>query len=140
MRNADVRCRFGVYNPSGKLTTTIYPANYANGEPLAGTPWMDAGVRPRPATNLPASEGEFWFVLVLVGLELEDFSDQAGSVLLRSRSCPFHLFLAPFDTTGAYHAVPPRSAGGGAAHCVVQFLILFRHGKGHVEGSCGRVT
>lgn len=48
---------FGVNNPSGKLTTTIYPSSYANGEPLAGTPWMDSGLRPRGATNLPASEG-----------------------------------------------------------------------------------
>eukprot|EP01051_Picozoa_sp_SAG22_P006314 SAG22_NODE_407_length_10957_cov_5.081691_7_plen_463_part_00 len=48
---------FGQVNPSGKLTTTVYPGSYANGEPLAGTPWMDAGLRPRAATNLPASEG-----------------------------------------------------------------------------------
>ena len=71
---------FGRNNPSGKLTTTIYPAAYANGEPMRGTPCeprdltamplcksskptvcllagMDASLRPRPATNLPASEG-----------------------------------------------------------------------------------
>jgi len=48
---------FGRNNPSGKLTTTIYPAAYANGEPMRGTPWMDASLRPRLATNLPASEG-----------------------------------------------------------------------------------
>ena len=48
---------FGVNNPSGKLTTTIYPGSYANGEPLSGTPWMDSSLRPRAATNLPASEG-----------------------------------------------------------------------------------
>ena len=46
---------FGRNNPSGKLTTTIYPA--ACGRRANGGPWMDASLRPRPATNLPASEG-----------------------------------------------------------------------------------
>ena len=27
---------FGLINPSGKLTTTIYPGSYANGEPVKG--------------------------------------------------------------------------------------------------------
>lgn len=36
----------GVVNPSGKLTTTIYPASYANGKPMRGTPWMDSNLRP----------------------------------------------------------------------------------------------
>ena len=48
---------YGANNPSGKLTTTIYPAKYANGEPMSGTPWMDASLRPRAATNLPTSHG-----------------------------------------------------------------------------------
>jgi hypothetical protein len=26
----------GINNPSGKLTTTIYPESYANGEPMSG--------------------------------------------------------------------------------------------------------
>ena len=47
---------FGANNPSGKLTTTIYPASYANGEPLGGTPWMDASLRPH-VSALGISEG-----------------------------------------------------------------------------------
>ena len=37
----------GVVNPSGKLTTTIYPTSYANGKPMTGPPWMHSNVRPR---------------------------------------------------------------------------------------------
>ena len=48
---------FGLNNPGGKLTTTIYPSSYANGEPMRGTPWMDASLRPHAATNLGTSEG-----------------------------------------------------------------------------------
>ena len=47
---------FGAYNPSGKLTTTVYPAAYANGEPVGGTPWMDASLRPHTSA-LGTSEG-----------------------------------------------------------------------------------
>jgi beta-glucosidase len=35
---------FGVTNPSAKLTVTIYPKAYANGEPMRGKPWMDSQV------------------------------------------------------------------------------------------------
>lgn len=48
---------FGINNPGGKLTTTIYPSSYANGEPMRGTPWMDASLRPHGTTNLGTSEG-----------------------------------------------------------------------------------
>jgi beta-D-xylosidase 4 len=42
---------FGDVNPSGKLTVTIYPSAYANGEPLGGAmPWMDSQVRPHGGT------------------------------------------------------------------------------------------
>ena len=50
---------FGETNPSGKLTTTIYPASYAHGEPLGGTPWMDSGVRPDGAAN--AGRTHMWY-------------------------------------------------------------------------------
>jgi len=42
---------WGEVNPGGKLTTTIYPAAYAHGEPLGGMPWMDAQVRPHNGTE-----------------------------------------------------------------------------------------
>ena len=37
---------FGVTNPSGKLTTTIYNADYAVGIPMSGMPWVDTELRP----------------------------------------------------------------------------------------------
>ena len=42
---------FGLTNPSGKTTTTIYPGSYANGEPVAGMPWMDPAIRPHDGTQ-----------------------------------------------------------------------------------------
>jgi hypothetical protein len=46
---------FGLTNPSGKLTTTIYPRTYVHGEPVGGNmPWMDAQV-PSARTHLRAS-------------------------------------------------------------------------------------
>ena len=48
---------FGINNPGGKLTTTIYPSSYANGEPMRGTPWMDSSLRPHATTNVGKSEG-----------------------------------------------------------------------------------
>jgi xylan 1,4-beta-xylosidase len=36
----------GVTNPSGKLTTTIYPESYASGKPMRGAPWMNSNLRP----------------------------------------------------------------------------------------------
>eukprot|EP00912_Choanoflagellata_sp_UC4_P002392 UC4_evm6s1505 len=42
---AIAECIFGIINPSGKLTSTIYPGTYANGEPIKGVPWMDSAIR-----------------------------------------------------------------------------------------------
>jgi len=37
---------FGRVNPSGKLSTTMYPSTYATSSPMRGTPWMDSRIRP----------------------------------------------------------------------------------------------
>ena len=37
---------FGEVNPSGKLTTTVYPSNFTKGKPMSGTSWVDPSLRP----------------------------------------------------------------------------------------------
>ena len=54
---------FGETNPSGKLTATIYPEDYARGEPVGGMPWMDSQVRPHEGINQTATQGRthMWY-------------------------------------------------------------------------------
>jgi hypothetical protein len=76
---------FGETNPSGKLAATIYPEDYAHGEPVGGIPWMDSQVRPHEGINQTATQGRthMWYTGTPLypfghGLSYTDFSMQFG--------------------------------------------------------------
>ena len=93
---------YGANNPSGKLTTTIYPTKYANGEPMSGTPWMDASLRPRAATNLPASEGRTH--LFYTGTPVSLGHMRSTKLIQRAQICTGHNLFRP---SVACYGVPP---------------------------------